>query len=160
MTRPAHAGQVEFYLYINKSVSYQTFTCMDVQRALSVGQRGIQIIQRALSFGQSGIQSVDINEVIASREVTYIYGQLKCPALPLKFLKIEFNKNLFFCRKKIFQTKLYPSFSGGYKGGYWGYFPPQNPGGKFPPQNPGGKYPPQNPRGNYPPPQNLEGNYP
>ena len=30
MTRPVHAGQVKFYLYINKSVSYQTFTCMDV----------------------------------------------------------------------------------------------------------------------------------
>ena len=30
MTRPVHAGQVNFYLYINKLVSYQSFTCMDV----------------------------------------------------------------------------------------------------------------------------------
>ena len=67
MTRPVHAGQVNLYLYINKLVSYQSFTCMDVQRALSFGQRGIQISET--------------NEVIASREVTnlsiFLYSSLK-----------------------------------------------------------------------------------
>ena len=70
MTRPVYSGQVNFYLLINKLVPYQSFTCMDVQRALSFGQRGIQIIKRALSFGQRGIQIIETNEVIASREVT------------------------------------------------------------------------------------------
>ena len=30
MTRPVHSGQVNFYLFINKLVPYQSFTWMDV----------------------------------------------------------------------------------------------------------------------------------
>ena len=37
MTRPVHSGQVNFSLLINKLVPYQSFTCMDVKRALSFG---------------------------------------------------------------------------------------------------------------------------
>ena len=63
MTRPVHSGQVNLYLYINKLVSYQSFTCMAVQRALSFGQRGIQIC-----FNQTLTRV--INEVIASKFFT------------------------------------------------------------------------------------------
>ena len=79
MTRPVHSGQVNFYLYINKLVPYQSFTCMDVQRALSFGQRGIEFRETSEVIASRLVTYLAVPTVIYLSVQTVIYFGYRCP---------------------------------------------------------------------------------